>query len=46
MTKPKLYKSTCPGCGKVIETCNNPDGHRVYHGQCFQDAGLPVGGKK
>ena len=46
MTKPKLYKSICPGCGVLIETCNDPAGHKVYHDSCFQKAGLLVGGKK
>lgn len=46
MNKPKLYKSICPGCKVLIETVNSPDGHRIFHGDCFKKAGLPVGGKK
>ena len=46
MDKPKLYKSICPRCLGLIETVNNPDGHSVFHGQCFIDAGLNIGGKK
>jgi len=46
MDEPKIYKSTCPGCNKVIETVNDPGNHDVYHGDCFKKAGLPVGGKK
>ena len=46
MDKPKLYKSICPGCGVLIETCNDPGKHDVYHDLCFQKAGLLVGGKK
>jgi len=42
----ELYKSICPGCKKLIETVNDPDGHKVYHGACFKKAGLPVGGVK
>jgi len=42
----KLYKSICPVCKKLIETCNNPLDHDVYHGDCFKKAGLSVGGKK
>jgi hypothetical protein len=42
----KLYKSICPVCKKLIETCNNPQGKDCYHGDCFKKAGLSVGGVK
>ena len=41
----RLYKSICPGCKKLIETVNDPVGHDCYHGDCFNKAGLSIGGK-
>lgn len=45
--EPKIFKSYCGTCGKLIETVNSPEGHKLFHGgACFEKSGLLVGGVK